>query len=215
MFEKPILAIETSGKLCSAAVYFSESEYFEFNSCRKHSHSEKLFEIIDQLFKTSGITSKDLSCIAVSSGPGSFTGLRIGLSAAKGIALGASLPICPVPTFEAIALQSISYFNSDTEFAIANKANIEELYYAKFHIKANNYIFVDSLELIKSMELKARIEGMILLGDSELSSNKISVPNALYIAKWCNRYGADNLISDYDFLEPNYLKNFVVKERKK
>lgn len=215
MLKKPILAIETSGKLCSAAVFFSENEYFEFNSCRKYSHSEKLFEIIDHLFSTAGIKSNDLSCVAVSSGPGSFTGLRIGLSAAKGIAFGASLPICAVPTFEALALQVIDYLEDGQEFVIANKANIDELYYAKFQITGNNYIFVEPLELIRSSELKSKVEGRLLLGDSDLSNTKISVPNSLNVARWYIKYGSDTLTSDYDYLEPNYLKNFIVKERKK
>src|SRR4030042_6611650 len=100
----PILAIETSGELCSTAVMLSEQSFVEMNILKKHVHSQKLFDMIDLVLKNANVELKDIACIAVSIGPGSFTGLRIGLSAAKGMAVGANLPIVPVPSFQALSL---------------------------------------------------------------------------------------------------------------
>ena len=94
----PILSIETSQNCCGACVYFNENKFFEMSVNSKFSHAEKIFEIIDTVIKSSGVALHDLGAIAVSSGPGSFTGLRIGMSAAKGVGFGASLPIIAVPT---------------------------------------------------------------------------------------------------------------------
>jgi tRNA threonylcarbamoyladenosine biosynthesis protein TsaB len=206
---KPILAIETSGKSCGVCLYFNEEKLFEQEMVLKHAHSDRLFDIIDSVLKFASTEIKDLKCIAVSSGPGSFTGLRIGMSAAKGLALGAELPIVPVPTFEALALQMSRFIQADSEFAVASKVNSEELYYARFKVKPNSYIFVHNLAVIKKEELKNLVENILVVGD--FHEYKIQVPSARFIAVWCELFGSDLLTFNYDFIEPNYLKNFIVK----
>lgn len=208
---KPTLAIETSGSTCGVCLYFNEEKLFEAEMIMKHSHSDKIFEIIESILQLGSTDLKDLKCIAVSAGPGSFTGLRIGMSAAKGLALGAGLPIVPVPTFEALALQMSKYLKPDSEFIIANKVNSEELYFAGFKVKPNSYIFVQNLAVIKKEELMSLAGELMIIGD--FGENNVSVPSARYIAKWSELFGSDLLTFNYDFIEPNYLKNFIVKGR--
>jgi tRNA threonylcarbamoyladenosine biosynthesis protein TsaB len=211
---KPILSIETSGNLCGASVYFDETKYFETIINLKNSHSEKIFDVIDKTLSYSGTELKDLDCIAVSAGPGSFTGLRIGLSAVKGLAYGASLPVCPVPTFEALALQLSHVFDEGTEFVIANKVNLEEAYFARFYIKSNSYIFAENLQLVSLSELPGRTKGTRIFGNALVKKNEFSAPRPLFVAEWCRYHGAELKTFDFDLLEPNYIKNFVVKEVK-
>ncbi|MEW6701378.1 MAG: tRNA (adenosine(37)-N6)-threonylcarbamoyltransferase complex dimerization subunit type 1 TsaB, partial [Bacteroidota bacterium] len=128
----PILAIETSGDLCSAAVLLGEKNFVELNYLQKHIHSQKLIDIIDAVLKNANVELKQIKSIAVSMGPGSFTGLRIGLSAVKGIAFGAGLPIIPVPTFDAYAFNIARVLPDGSKFIIAINANIDELYFEKF-----------------------------------------------------------------------------------
>jgi tRNA threonylcarbamoyladenosine biosynthesis protein TsaB len=215
MNDKPILAVETSGNLCGAAVYFDNSKFFETCINNKYSHSQILFDIIDKTLNYAGVELKDLQCIAISSGPGSFTGLRIGYSAVKGIAFGASLPVCPVPTFEAIALQLLKVLPDGSEFIIANKVNMDEVYFAQFHIKSNNFIFVNKLEIINSSELAERSKGYPVFGNVHDIDNEHSAPRPLHIAEWCKLKGNDNLTLNYDYMEPNYFKNFIVKGKSK
>ena len=118
-----ILAIETSGDLCSVTLFFSENEYDERNILLKHIHSEKLIPVINDLQSSNNFSSSDLDAIAVSIGPGSFTGLRIGMTAAKGIAFAVNLPIIPVPTFDALSLQISQTMKENTQFGIVNNAN--------------------------------------------------------------------------------------------
>ena len=101
-----ILAIETATAVCAAAVIEDGSVRKEVTLVEKHVHSEKLLSLIDAV-----LDRERYDAIAVSIGPGSFTGLRIGLSVAKGMAFAGGLPILAVPTLEALA-----------EFAVEKKA---------------------------------------------------------------------------------------------
>ena len=212
---KPLLAIETSGSLCSVCSYFNEEKYFELNISLKHSHAEKLFILTDQVVALSQVNLKDYSGIAVSSGPGSFTGLRIGFSAAKGLALGAGLPIYSVPTFEALALHIANYLPEGTEFAIAVKVNTLEIYFAGFYVNSNNYIFTENLQIITYAEFLQKSKNLPVFGNAgqKIGTERITAPPGSAIAKWARLYGKG--IFDCDFIEPNYMKNFIIKEKKK
>lgn len=214
---KPILAIETSEKLCSASILLSEDDFFELNIQQKNIHSEKLMEMISTLLNSADVQLKDLSHIAVSIGPGSFTGLRIGLSVAKGLAYGADLPIVPVPNFDALALQISNYLDPNDKFIIANKANMSEFYVGNYHVTKNYFKRIEEVSLVSSDEFnKSLNESDILFGN--ISQKKsiyiLSSPRAVYVAKWSYIFGKDLVTYDYDFLEPNYLKKFIVKVKK-
>ena len=209
---KPLLAIETSDKICGACIYFDEEKYFSSKVIAKHSHSEMLFRVIESVIDSSGIEKTDIDAIAVSEGPGSFTGLRIGMSAAKGLAFGLSIPIIPVPTFEALALQLASIYD-DEEILIANKINTEEVYFAKFHIKMNSYIFTEELKILQNSELKLINKSIKKFG-SAFNKNTLNSPEPEFIAKWAISFGENVKTNDIDNLEPHYLKNFIVKEIK-
>ncbi len=219
---KPILSIETSESLCGVCVYFDDNKYFETNVHLKNAHAEKLFAAINSTLDAAKTDIIDIGAIAVSNGPGSFTGLRIGMSAAKGLAFAANIPIIPVPTFEALALQISTYNENGKEFIIANKVNSEEIYYAKFQIKSNNYIFVDNLSIIKREEFSNIAKNALIFGNVKIKNDdnkeiqivNIATPNPFYVAKWGRLFGTDLLTYNYDYLEPNYLKNFIIKVRK-
>lgn len=216
---KPILAIETSGKICGVCLYVNPDEFYSAKIVLKHSHSEKLFELIEQVLISSGRKIDDVSSIAVSSGPGSFTGLRIGLAAAKGISESLAVPIVQVPTFEALATQLTDLLPDGTEFIIANKVGREELYFAMFQIKSNSYIFKEQLKIIQNKQLKDYLNICNVYGDfddREVFGNfakSISVPDPEYVAFWAALFGQKEPVENIDYLEPNYLKDFIVKEK--
>jgi tRNA threonylcarbamoyladenosine biosynthesis protein TsaB len=218
---KPILAIETSEVICGAALYFSTGKYFASSIKLKHSHSEKLFDIIAFLFKQAEIKRDEISSVAVSGGPGSFTGLRIGMAAAKGIASGAGVPLIIVPTYEALAYQLSSCISDSAEFIIANKVNKDEVYYSKFKITSNSYIFADELTILTNKEFITKSTGIRVFGSASYlvkenkNSNIISSPSAEFVAEWALKFGEKNSTFDYDYLEPIYLKEFIVNMRHK
>jgi tRNA threonylcarbamoyladenosine biosynthesis protein TsaB len=100
-----ILAVDTATISCSVAILDGASLTAEFTLNRKETHSKHLMEMIDTILKISG---SDLSCVdgfAVTKGPGSFTGLRIGISTIKGLAAASGKPIVGVSSLEALAAQ--------------------------------------------------------------------------------------------------------------
>jgi tRNA threonylcarbamoyladenosine biosynthesis protein TsaB len=97
-----ILAIDSSSDVLSVALE-TETHLLNKQIDKVYGHSEYLMECVDSLCKTAGIRPADLSMVACMKGPGSFTGLRIGFSTAKGIALALGIPLIAVPTLDCIA----------------------------------------------------------------------------------------------------------------
>ena len=98
-----ILAIECSAKSVSAAIGIGSSILAETNLNTKTTHSQTLLPLVHYLLDCSGVALRDIGCFAVTTGPGSFTGLRIGIGAVKGLAYGLDKPCIGVSTLDAIA----------------------------------------------------------------------------------------------------------------
>ena len=104
-----ILNIETATKNCSVAL----AKNGETILCKEiaeqgFSHAEKLHLFIEEIIKEAGITFSDLNAVAVSQGPGSYTGLRIGVSAAKGLCYALNKPLIAISTLQVMASASIN-----------------------------------------------------------------------------------------------------------
>ncbi len=104
-----ILAIEASGLVAGVAIATEEKIIGECSVNLKMTHSETLLPMVDDLVKRTAANLSDFSAIAVSGGPGSFTGLRIGSSTAKGLGLALNIPIVPVPTAEVLAFNIFGF----------------------------------------------------------------------------------------------------------
>ena len=113
-----LLCIETSGKNCSVALF----EDLQLVSIREvhteqFSHSENLHVFIEQVLKESNLQPKAIKAIAISAGPGSYTGLRIGVATAKGLCYGWDIPLIALPTLRILAEQ-VTYEFTDIEYII-------------------------------------------------------------------------------------------------
>ena len=97
-----ILSIDTSGPVCGAAVMDEERVYSEWTVQNRNTHSVNLMPMIEAVLQAAGTELKALDAIAAVTGPGSFTGVRIGVAAGKGLAHGAGLPCIPVNALEAL-----------------------------------------------------------------------------------------------------------------
>jgi len=98
-----ILVLDTSGPVCGTAVMDAEKVYSEFTAQNRHTHSASLMPMVEQALEAAGKQMSDMEAVAVVTGPGSFTGVRIGVATAKGLAMGAGLKCIPVDALEAIA----------------------------------------------------------------------------------------------------------------
>lgn len=97
-----ILCIETSEKTCSVALSQNGEKLDEIINTEDQSHAKKLTVLIDEILKKNNFTFSDLKAVAVSCGPGSYTGLRIGVTTAKGICFGRDLPLIALNTLDVI-----------------------------------------------------------------------------------------------------------------
>jgi tRNA threonylcarbamoyladenosine biosynthesis protein TsaB len=97
-----VLGIETATSVCSAGLAADQHYLAEFRLVGKYTHAERLAEIVMHVCDSAQIPLRELDAVAVSSGPGSFTGLRIGMGYAKGLAFGLDIPLISVPTPDGI-----------------------------------------------------------------------------------------------------------------
>lgn len=100
-----ILAIDSSGLVATVAIVEDQNLIAEYTIHHKKTHSQTLMPMLEEVKNMVGLDLKSVDAIAVASGPGSFTGLRIGAATAKGLAMGLGKPIVEVPTLEGMAYQ--------------------------------------------------------------------------------------------------------------
>ena len=98
-----LLVIESSASSASVALFDEGKMIAEYFTDHKKTHSQTLLPMVDEAMKLCGISAADLDAVAVTSGPGSFTGIRIGATLAKGICMALDIPLIPVPTLDALA----------------------------------------------------------------------------------------------------------------
>jgi len=213
----PVLAIETTGTLCSVCVYRSDSEYFNLSLMKEKVHSKKILSLVEFAMSEAGVEYSELKGICISEGPGSFTGLRLGFAAAKGIAFGQNIGILKVPTFKSLAYEVSENMPAGTRGLILTKAALEESYLLGFESTTDGFSELLPLQLVMNNDLHKLIEDG---GYEKIYSNvKIdgkpgiekSSPEALSIAKYAAKKLNFAFDFEIDFVEPYYFKNFQVK----
>jgi tRNA threonylcarbamoyladenosine biosynthesis protein TsaB len=220
-----ILNIETSTKNCSVSVAENGKTIAltEIND-GNYSHAEKLHEFIQVTLKKAKISLTDLQAIAVSKGPGSYTGLRIGVSAAKGLCFALDVPLISVNTLTSLA-HSIS-IEKGIKIPMIDARRME-VYSAVFSAK-NEQLEDVSATIINedSFEKYSKNEKVFILGDgaekckSILSNNNITfidgkLPSANEMSKLAYEKYKKNDIEDVAYFEPFYLKEFIALKPKK
>ncbi len=127
-----ILSLETSAKAVSAAVVENGEVLAYAYQCSGLTHSRTLMPMVEDMLKNAELSLDDIDALAVAAGPGSFTGLRIGVSALKGLAWAKELPCFGVSTLEAMA-QNLAY--TDSLLICAMDARRNQVYNAVFEAK--------------------------------------------------------------------------------
>jgi tRNA threonylcarbamoyladenosine biosynthesis protein TsaB len=218
-----ILNIETATKNCSVALSkdgktLAIREIAEQN----FSHAEKLHVFIEELLLETNVTLKEVKAIAVSQGPGSYTGLRIGVSAAKGFCYALSIPLIAVDTLEILA-RKINISNG-TILPMIDARRLE-VYSAFFD---SNYAKIreTKAEIIDENSFHEETEILHLIGDGamkfkEILTDKkfkyypeIQFPSAAEMSLISFQKFQNNQFEDVAYFEPFYLKDFVLITKK-
>ena len=151
-----ILAIETSGPICSIALR-SENRIESACSKNENEHGLVILNFIEKLLKKSGLKKNELDLIAISNGPGAFTGLRVANSVAQALAFANDIPLLPISSLAVLANQASIKLKKNRIFVIVN-AHMKELYVADYFCKKDVINVLKKEALIKVDDLSDSIE---------------------------------------------------------
>ena len=227
-----ILHIESSTLTCSVAVALNGNIIaLKESHDATYAHSEKLVVYIDEAISTAGIKPTDLDAVCVAKGPGSYTGLRIGVSAAKGLCYGLEIPLLSVGSLESMTHLAKQNYRSEladiTAFCPMIDARRMEVY-AQIFDSDLNPISAVSAEIIEEDSFAKQLEigKVAFFGDGAAKcKDAIRHSNAIFLdgfntsaegmASLAEEKLAKSEFEDVAYVEPYYLKDFVAGKPKK
>jgi len=218
-----ILAIDSSGLVASVAVVTEDKLMAEYTINYKKTHSQTLLPMLDEIVRMIDFDLKDIDAIAVASGPGSFTGLRIGSSTAKGLGLALNKPIIGVPTVDGLAF---NLYGTDKLICPLMDARRNQVYTGLYEYNTDEFRIVEPQKAVGIEEIAAEINqlgrSVIFLGDGvevykEQLKELITVPysyapihvskqRAAAVGALAIIYFKKGLVEDADSHEPTYLR---------
>lgn len=218
-----ILAVDTSTDQASVAVRGSGEARGELSWIAQGNHSRTLEPAIKCLLELTDIQLRQISSIAVASGPGSFSGLRVGISAAKGLAFALGVPLVGVPTLDVVAFQASGWGRPVTALLPAGRGQVYAARYGggteQFH-QAGEYAILSPAEAA-SYARGSRLagEGIELLttegGNAlETASAASMLRRASYLAELGERKLSSGAQDERDTLEPLYLRRSAAEEKR-
>ena len=222
-----LLAIETATKICSVAL-FEDSKLLGFKEqAGDYSHAENLAPFTNQLLNECDVHIKELAAIAVSKGPGSYTGLRIGVSFAKGLCYSLKIPLIAIDTLISIAWAKKDLLKTDELVCAMIDARRMEVYAEIYDANLKTLKKV-SADIIDENSYSSFLEKskVYFIGDGankckETLTHKNAIfedsfqASAIYMGELAYKKLDNNTFEDVAYFEPFYLKDFVALKGKK
>ncbi|MFV0149404.1 tRNA (adenosine(37)-N6)-threonylcarbamoyltransferase complex dimerization subunit type 1 TsaB [Empedobacter falsenii] len=218
-----ILNLETSTKNCSVSIAKDGVQLclVEENE-ENYAHGEKLNQFVDWCVQGAEINWKDIDAVCVSKGPGSYTGLRIGVSSAKGFAYGSDIPLMAINSLQILAE---SQLNQEVDYIIPMiDARRMEVYTALFDRQGNQLTETEAKVIDNTSFEELKGKKIIFVGDgAEKCQEILSHLNATFVqafpsAKDMIRVSEEKFtqksFEDVAYFEPYYLKDFVAGKKK-
>jgi len=222
-----ILNIETATTVCSIAVGINGKTVSVNEINDGYSHAEEIEGLIEKTLKDAQLELKDLDAISVSKGPGSYTGLRIGVSMAKGLCFGLNIPLISVPTLEALANHPLVLENKSANRIPMLDARRMEVYATVLDAR-NNVAVPTAAVVIDTDSFKESLQNPTVFfgpGSEKCKKNFSANPNAIFIenvlpsaakmVQISDTKFMENKVEDVAYFEPFYLKDFVAGKPKK
>ncbi len=218
-----ILSIESTTNICSVALSKNKKLITLKETDIDNSHSKLLSVFIEKIITENNLTVSDLDAIAVSKGPGSYTGLRIGVSLAKGLCYGANLPLISINTLKSLAfgyINKIKKFQEKTLFCPMIDARRMEVYYSVFNIELEELILVAAKVITENSfseilnKNKVHFFGNGAIKCQDIIKHKNAVFNdfdmsASFLSQLAYQKYLKKDFEDIAYFEPFYLKNFI------
>lgn len=223
-----ILAIETSTTVCGCAVLRDGAIIANQWIDERSAHAEKLFGLADAVLRGSAVDPRDLDAVAVSIGPGSFTGLRIGLSAAKGFHLALGTPVIAVPTLTALAHRCVPLMTGDGGHILAAlDARRDEAYSQTFTVDGGTVVPAGDVDARTVAEIVRTLPPgrVVVTGDAQqkivaglsgsrtvvLADEALARCSAAAVAQVAATMFARGAFADAGTLEPMYVKEVFLR----
>ncbi|MFB1052214.1 tRNA (adenosine(37)-N6)-threonylcarbamoyltransferase complex dimerization subunit type 1 TsaB [Paraliobacillus sp. JSM ZJ581] len=217
-----ILAIDTSNETLGVAIYddHTNSVLIEHKENSKAKHSKRLMPVIDQVMKTVALLPQDLTKIIVAKGPGSYTGVRIGLSTAKMMGWTLNIPVIGVSSLEALAFNGINQSSKICPFFDARRGLVYTSLYEsdqnnqmRLVKKERNILFTDWLNQLKEkdqsimflspdLDIHKEVIGELMKENAIFPIEPFHTPNPALLAM----IGKDRSAENVHQLTPNYLR---------
>ncbi len=228
-----ILGIDTAGTALGVALCDGDRILGSMTISRPNVHDALLIPVIRDVLAHCGITPQDLTGLAVSAGPGSFTGLRIGMAAAKGMAITRGIPLAAVPTMDAIAFSvgrrspmgTQAEHDAHATLCVAIDARKDHVYHARYRFESGRWQPANEASYATVDAVARQLpEGTLLAGDASARlfalSGAACVHTAVIAAEAADiaLLGRDMIsagdTADPDSCEPLYMQEFIVKQAK-
>lgn len=217
-----ILQIETSTISCSVALSRDGETIALKEASERNIHASSVTRYIEDVMQMTDTSLADLNAVAVSRGPGSYTGLRIGVSTAKGICFALDIPLIAIDTLKAMASnKKINSGDTDILYCPMIDARRMEVYSAFYDTRLNTILPV-AANIIDERSFSALLlkHKVVFFGDgAEKCMNTLVHANALFITDFENSAGdlsgeaysrfCNKQFEDIAYFEPYYLKDFV------
>jgi len=221
-----ILSLETATTNCSVSISNgNEIVSLKENNAINYSHSEQLHQFIKEALEEASLSFSDLDAVAVSKGPGSYTGLRIGVSAAKGLCFSLDLPLISIPTLESMAHQ-VNLNPGELVIPVLDARRME-VYSCVFN-DGYQEIRETRAEIVDEESFADYVEApkVYIIGSGAEKCNGILqhpnfqfdasiVPSAKEMAALASKKFQFGQYEDVAYFEPYYLKDFVIQAKKK
>lgn len=221
-----LLCIESATKVCSVALFEGDNLVsIVEESSDQYIHSEKLATFIESCVAKAGKTPKDIHAVAVSSGPGSYTGLRIGTATAKGFCFGIDIPLTAIETLESLAHEAARAHPGYDVYLPMIDARRLEVFTAAFDSDGKRLTQTFAEEVTPESFSDFKEKKILIIGDgAEKCLDTLTHLNVTFKEVNCSarnmgklalqRYKDSNFV-DTAYFEPFYLKDFVAGKPKK
>jgi tRNA threonylcarbamoyl adenosine modification protein YeaZ len=179
-----LLAFDTATPYVTVALHDGEDVVAERRSEQRMKHGEQLAPLIDAVLGEAGLVRQDLTALAVGTGPGPFTGLRVGLVTARTLAMVLEVPAYGVCTLDAIALEAAEGLRHSTDFVVATDARRKEVYLAAYDERGTRLSgpVVDWPAAVAT-DLPVAGEGAVLYPDAFVRPVEPVLPSAGWLAR--------------------------------